>query len=71
MPHSFGGRKGTIPGLTACVNAGAALADLNVAASAAPWKQGTGYLHDDPVYEACRVAREEYRRRLDDAPEAP
>jgi hypothetical protein len=34
------------------VNAGARLAELSVAASAAPWKQDAGYLQNDPLYEA-------------------
>src|SRR5262249_36605216 len=52
------------------VNAGAKLAELNVAASAAPWKQDAGYLHDDPLYEPWRAAMEDYRRQLDGDPEA-
>ena len=52
------------------VNAGAKLAELNVAASAAPWKQDAGYLHDDPLYEPWRAAVEEHRRQLDEDPEA-
>ena len=52
------------------VNAGAKLAELSVAASAAPWMQDAGYLHDDPLYEPWREAMEEYRRQLDEDPEA-
>ena len=52
------------------VNAGAKLAELNVAGDTAPWKQDAGYLHDDPLYEPWRAAMEEYRRRLDEDPEA-
>jgi hypothetical protein len=52
------------------MDAGAKLADLNVAASAAPWKQDAGYLHDDPLYEPWLAAMEEYRRQLDEDPEA-
>lgn len=52
------------------VNAGAKLADLDVAASAAPWKQDAGYLRDEPLYEPWRAAMEEYRRQLDEDPEA-
>jgi hypothetical protein len=52
------------------VNAGAQLAELNVAAGAAPWKQDAGYLRDDPLYEPWRAAMEEYRRQLDEDPEA-
>jgi hypothetical protein len=53
------------------VNSGAKLADLSIAAGAAPWKQDAGYLRDDPLYEPWREAMEEYRRKLDDDPEAP
>jgi hypothetical protein len=52
------------------VNAGAKLADLHVDAGAAPWQQDAGYLHDDPLYEPWRAAMEEYRRQLDEDPEA-
>jgi hypothetical protein len=52
------------------VNAGAKLAEVSVAASAAPWRQDAGYLHDDPLYEPWRAAMEEYRRHLDEDPEA-
>jgi hypothetical protein len=52
------------------VNAGATLAELTVAASAAPWKPDAGYLRDDPLYEAWRDAMEEYRRQLDEDPGA-
>jgi hypothetical protein len=34
-----------------CVNSGAKLADLSIAACAAPWQQVAGYLRDDPLYE--------------------
>ena len=47
------------------MNAGAKLAEPSVAASAAPWMQDAGYLHDDPLYEPWRDAMEEYRRQLD------
>ncbi len=52
------------------VNAGAKLAELSVAADVAPWKQDAGYLHDEPLYEPWRAAMEEYRRKLDEDPEA-
>jgi hypothetical protein len=52
------------------VNAGARLAELNVAGGTAPWKQDAGYLQDDPLYEPWRAAMEEYRRQLDEDPEA-
>jgi hypothetical protein len=52
------------------LNAGAKLAELNVATRAAPWKQDAGYLHDDPLYQPWREAMEEYRRNLDEDPEA-
>ena len=53
------------------VNAGAKLAELNVAAGVAPWKQDAGYLHDEPLYEPWREAMEDYRRKLDEDPGAP
>jgi hypothetical protein len=52
------------------VNAGAKLADLSVVASAAPWVQDAGYLRDDPLYEPWREAMEDYRRQLEEDPEA-
>jgi hypothetical protein len=52
------------------VVAGAELAELDIPASSAPWKQDAGYLHDDPLYEPWRAAIEEYRRQLDEDPEA-
>lgn len=50
--------------------AGATLAELSVGAGAAPWKADAGYLRDNPQYEAWREAIDEYRRQLDEAPEA-
>jgi hypothetical protein len=52
------------------LNAGAKLAELNVAGGTAPWKQDAGYLQDDPLYEPWRAAMEEDRRQLDEDPEA-
>ena len=52
------------------VDAGAKLAELSVAAGAAPWKLDAGYLHDEPLFEPWRAAMEEYRRKLDEDPEA-
>lgn len=52
------------------VNAGATLAEVNVAATEAPWKQDAGWLHDEPLYERWREAMEEYRRQLDEDPNA-
>jgi hypothetical protein len=52
------------------VDAGARLAELSVAASLAPWMQDAGYLQDDPLYEPWREAMVEYRRQLDEDPEA-
>jgi hypothetical protein len=52
------------------VNAGARLAELNVAGGPAPWKQDAAYLQDDPFYEPWRAAMEEYRRQLDQDPDA-
>jgi hypothetical protein len=53
------------------VDSGARLTELNVAGGPAPWKQDAGYLRDDPLYEPWRAAMEEYRRRLDEDPDAP
>jgi hypothetical protein len=52
------------------VNAGAKLTDLSVAADIAPWKQDSGYLLDEPLYEPWREAMAEYRRNLDEDPGA-
>jgi hypothetical protein len=52
------------------VNAGAKLTELNVAADAAPWKENAGYLRDEPLYELWRESMEEYRRKLDEDPDA-
>jgi hypothetical protein len=52
------------------LHAGAKLAELSVATGAAPWKQDAGCLHDDPLYQPWREAMEEYRRKLDEDPEA-
>jgi hypothetical protein len=52
------------------LNAGAKLAELSVGPGMAPWMQDAGYLRDDPLYEPWREAMEEYRRRLDEDPEA-
>ena len=52
------------------LESGAELTDLPVVPNAAPWKQDAGYLGGDPLYEPWREAMEEYRRQLDEAPEA-
>ena len=52
------------------VNAGARLAELKVDTGAAPWKEDAGYLRNSPLYEPWREAIDEYRRQLDDDPEA-
>jgi hypothetical protein len=52
------------------VYAGAKLAEVSVAAGAASWKQDAGYLQNEPLYEPWREAMEEYRRKLDEDPEA-
>jgi hypothetical protein len=52
------------------VNAGAKLAELNVAVGLAPWKQDAGYLSDEPLYGPWREAMEDHRRKLDEDPEA-
>ena len=52
------------------ISAGAKLAELSVNASAAPWVRDAGNLRDEPLYEPWREAMEEYRRQLDEDPEA-
>lgn len=52
------------------LQAGARLADLSVGAAAAPWKEDAGYLRESPLYQLWREAIEEYRRQLDEDPEA-
>lgn len=52
------------------VHAGAKLAAVSVAAGAAPWKLDAGYLHDEPLFEPWCAAMEEYRRKLDEDPDA-
>jgi hypothetical protein len=52
------------------LDAGAKLAELNVDAGTISCRQDAGYLRDDPLYEPWRVAMEEYRRKLDEDPEA-
>jgi hypothetical protein len=53
------------------LHTGAKVAGINIAVGEAPWKQDAGYLRDDPLYEPWREAMEEYRRKLDEDPEAP
>ena len=52
------------------LQAGARLAELNVDAGATSWKEEAGYLRDSPAYQLWRDAVEEYRRGLDEDPEA-
>jgi hypothetical protein len=52
------------------LKAGATLTRLSVAAGPAGWKQDAGYLRDEPLYEPWRAAMEEYRRSLDEDPDA-
>jgi hypothetical protein len=52
------------------MNAGATLAELRVGTGTAPWKDDAGYLRDSPSYQAWREAIEEYRRQMDEDPEA-
>jgi hypothetical protein len=52
------------------VHAGARLAELSVGADSASWKLDAGYLKDDPLFEPWREAMEDYRRKLDEDPEA-
>jgi hypothetical protein len=43
---------------------------VSEAAGAAPWRQDAGYLRDEPLYERWRELIEEYRRKLDEDPDA-
>jgi hypothetical protein len=52
------------------VQSGAKLSELSITANTAPWEQDAGYLKDDPLVEPWREAMEEYRRKLDEDPEA-
>jgi hypothetical protein len=52
------------------VTAGAELAQVSVVVGASPWKQDAGYLRDEPLYGPWREAMEEYRRGLDEDPDA-
>lgn len=52
------------------LHAGAMITDLSVVATAIPWNQDAGYLRDEPLYGPWREAMEEYRRQLDEDPEA-
>ncbi len=52
------------------LHAGAKLTELSVAKGESPWKQDAGYLQDDPLYQPWRDAMEEYRRKLDEDPQA-
>jgi hypothetical protein len=52
------------------VLAGAKLAEVSVATDAAPWRQDAGCLRDSPLYQPWREAMEEYRRLLDEDPDA-
>jgi hypothetical protein len=52
------------------VVAGAKLTELSVDSRSAPWMQDAGCLRDDPLYEPWRAAMEEYRRKLDEDPDA-
>jgi hypothetical protein len=52
------------------VRAGAKLTELSVAAGAAPWSQDAGYLRDEPLFEPWREAMDEYRRKMDEDPDA-
>ena len=52
------------------VGSGARLTELTVAGGPGPWTQDAGYLRNDPLYEPWCAAMEEYRRRLDEDPDA-
>jgi hypothetical protein len=48
----------------------ARLTELSVGAGSASWMQDAGYLHDEPLYEPWREAMEDYRRKVDEDPQA-
>jgi hypothetical protein len=52
------------------VQGGALLTQMSVPGAAAPWKQDAGYLRGDPEYDAWRQAMADYRRTLDEGPDA-
>lgn len=52
------------------LDAGATLTELSADASTSSWRQDAGYLRDDPLYNPWREAMEEYRRKIDEDPEA-
>ena len=52
------------------LTAGATLAQLTMVPDTAAWKQDAGYLRDESLYEPWRTAMEEYRRNLDENPDA-
>jgi hypothetical protein len=53
------------------ISRGAEIRPLQVAASGPhPWSHFAGCLRDDPMYDAWRQAMEEYRRKLDEDPDA-
>lgn len=52
------------------LHAGATLTALSIAAEEAPWARDAGYLRDNPLYERWREAMDEYRRSLDEDPDA-
>jgi hypothetical protein len=52
------------------MTAGAKLTELSVDSGSASWMQDAGYLRDDPLYEPWRAAMEDYRRKLDEDPDA-
>jgi hypothetical protein len=56
--------------IQARLHAGAELTELRVASSGAARKQDAGYLHSDPLYQPWRDAMQEFRRKLDEDPEA-
>jgi hypothetical protein len=52
------------------VAGGAELRSLQVTAGAHPWSAQAGWLRDDPMLAAWKQAMEEYRRKLDEDPDA-
>jgi hypothetical protein len=56
--------------IKARVAKGAEVRPLRVTAGPHPWSDQAGSLRDDPMYDAWRQAMEDYRRRLDEDPDA-
>jgi hypothetical protein len=52
------------------ITAGAKMTQVTVSSGEGPWMQDAGYLRDELLYDEWRDAMEEYRRKLDEDPEA-